>query len=243
MFHDTRPELDASLKRASEFQRALQESGRAQGLAGCTRLAGLSPSLLSDLQRFERQHQPGHGLDLLEVLAAALRHGRSLRLQLQFEDAQFALAVRPVARQLFSAVPTAQLLALRFSELRVLSVEAAAPADDGAAPGADATLAHTVPLAPLLWELALRGGRNELLPEIAGIVAYRVMPGADLHLLNLAGTLASAVTRLRQTTSTLREIAAWPGFDNDRALRLLNGLYLQSALMVCRAHPGAINAA
>jgi hypothetical protein len=244
MFHDTRPDLDASLKRASEFQRALQDSGRTLGAAGSTRLGGLSPSLLSDLQRFERQHQPGHGLDLLEVLAAALRHGRSLRLQVQHDDAVLPLAVRPITREFRSPVPAGQLLALRMAELRVLSVEPA-PAEDGAAPEAAPAAAepHTLPLAPLLWELALRGGRSELLPEIAGIAAYRVMPGADLHLLNLAGTLAAAVARLRQNTSTLREIAQWPGFDHDRAQRMLNGLYLQSALMVCRAHPGAIHAA
>jgi hypothetical protein len=41
----------------------------------------------------------------------------------------------------------------------------------------------------------------------------------------------------------LREIAAWPGFDPDRAQRLLNGLYLQAALMISRTHPGAIQGA
>ena len=39
----------------------------------------------------------------------------------------------------------------------------------------------------------------------------------------------------------LREIATWPGFDRERAMRMLNGLYLHAALMVSRTHPAAIN--
>ena len=39
--------------------------------------------------------------------------------------------------------------------------------------------------------------------------------------------------------ASLRDIAAWPGMSTDRACRLLNGLYLTSALMVMRSHPAA----
>jgi hypothetical protein len=88
--------------------------------------------------------------------------------------------------------------------------------------------------------LALRGSREALLPEIAGVAAYRVTPGVDLKSLDLAGSLGAAVARLRQQATPLREIAGWPGFDRGRASRLLNGLYLQSALMVTRTHPSAI---
>ena len=35
------------------------------------------------------------------------------------------------------------------------------------------------------------------------------------------------------------EPAFWAGFDRERAMRLLNGLYLQSALMATRTHPAA----
>ena len=98
-----------------------------------------------------------------------------------------------------------------------------------------------MPLGPLLWELALRGAREELLPEIAGNAAYRIAPGVDLHGLNLTGSLATAVVRLQRATTNLREISDWPGFDRARATRLLNALYLQAGLMVTRTHPAATN--
>jgi hypothetical protein len=36
-------------------------------------------------------------------------------------------------------------------------------------------------------------------------------------------------------------MAQWPGFERERATRLLNGLYLQGGLMVSRTHPAATN--
>ena len=34
-------------------------------------------------------------------------------------------------------------------------------------------------------------------------------------------------------------MAQWPGFDRERAMRLLNALYLQAGLIVSRTHPEA----
>jgi hypothetical protein len=96
------------------------------------------------------------------------------------------------------------------------------------------------PLGPLLWELAMRGDRAELLPEIAGPAVYRVAPGLALGTLPLGGVLLAAVYRLRHEASNLRDIAEWPGLDRERAVRLLNALYLQAGLMVSRSHPDAI---
>ena len=45
--------------------------------------------------------------------------------------------------------------------------------------------------------------------------------------------------RLQRDNANLRDIAAWPGFDRSRAMRLLNGLYLQAALIISRTHPAA----
>jgi hypothetical protein len=101
--------------------------------------------------------------------------------------------------------------------------------------------AHYSALGPVLWELALRGPRAELLPEIAGQAAYRISPGLNLRRLDLSGSMAEAVARLKRDTSNLRAMAQWPGFDPERAMRLLNGLYLQGGLMVSRTHPAATN--
>ena len=95
------------------------------------------------------------------------------------------------------------------------------------------------PLAPLTWELALRGSRDALLPEIAGAAAYRVAPGVNLRGLALTGIARAAVDRLQRQTTNLREMAEWPGFDRVRAMRLLNALYLQGGLIVSRMHPSA----
>jgi hypothetical protein len=85
----------------------------------------------------------------------------------------------------------------------------------------------------------MRGTRGELLPEIVGPAAYRVAPGVDLGGLRLSGTMQVAVERLQRQTTNLRDLADWPGFDRERAMRLLNGLYLQAGLIVSRTHPDA----
>jgi hypothetical protein len=236
MFQTTVSDENAALMRVSEFERNMGSSGVAeQGDAGASRLGGLNPSLMQDLRRFERGPRSGPGLDVLEVLAAALRHDRALLLHLQNEDRVMPLAVLPARRQIASPLPLQQLLGLRLQALRVLRVQPAPANGDAALPS------RLEPLGPLLWELAMRGARETLLPEIAGIAAYRVTPGTDLPVLELSGAMAAAVERLRRRTTPLREIATWPGFDRERAARLLNGLYLQAALMVSRTHPGAIS--
>jgi hypothetical protein len=241
MYESTQPLAEGPLMRVSEFHRYLEQSER-DTLAGSTRLSSLNPSLLHDLQRFAREHDAGAegALELLEVLAAALRHGRPLLIHLQHEYRVLPLTVFPADAQMHCALPLSVLLDWRLADLHVLHVEPARlTPNDPAAPGPEAHL--YAPLAPLLWELALRGGREQLLPEIAGTAAYRVAPGADLSRLELGGTLAAAVQRLRRQTTNLREIASWPGFDRQRAMRMLNGLYLHAALMVSRTHPAATN--
>jgi hypothetical protein len=226
------------LQRLSEFER--QSAAQAGDVhAGHTRLASLNPSLLLDLQNLGpsagTRTGRSEGLDLMAVLAAALRHNRALQLHLELDHRVVPLAVWPQAGVVHSPLDREQLLALRLTDLRVLHVTPApvAPPAAGTVPS---------PLNVLLWELALRGARGTLLAPIAGPAVYRVAPGADLQALALSGTLAAAVASLRQGSRPMRDIASWPGFDTDRAARLLNGLYLQTALIVSRSHPAAIAA-
>jgi len=88
---------------------------------------------------------------------------------------------------------------------------------------------------------AMRGGRTDLLPEIVGPAVYRVAPGLDLGALPVSAPLLAAVYRLRRESVNLREISDWAGLGRERAVRMLNALYLQSGLMVSRSHPDAIN--
>lgn len=191
----------------------------------------LDASLLQDLQRFDRQD--GIGLEVLQVVAAAVRHGRALRLLVEHEGLVLPLTVLPTERVVHAPLPLAQWSLLRWSAMKVLQVEGA-----GAAPPDE----HQAPLGLVLWALALHGSRAELLPEIAGPVAYRIAPSTDFSGLDLGGTLAAAVSRLRRQATSLSEISTWPGLDRERATRLLNGLYLQSGLIITRSQPGAAGA-
>jgi len=237
MFEPTIPFGEPELMRVSAFRRYLDELVRDQGGSGSSRLSSLSPSLTADLMRFE---QDGGASEALEVLAACVRHAQSVTIHLQCADKVVPLTVFPHVRLVHSPLEMRTLLDTRLTELRVLHVEPAllrAPGDEEAALVGDQSQHY--PLGELLWELALRGARTELLPEIAGTAAYRVAPGLDLGRLRLSGALLAAVDRLQRHTTNLREMASWPGFDRERAIRLLNALYLQSGLIVSRTHPVA----
>ena len=229
MSHDTRPNFDTELPRVSDFQRRQRVSvSDREGGPVSTLQSSLDRSLLQDLQRFERQ--TGEGLEVLEIVAAAVRHARPLRLLVQHEELVLPLTVMPVERLVHAPLPLAQWGLLRWSALKVLQVEPAP---------ADLEPQHAAPLGLVLWALALHGSRAELLPEIAGLAAYRIAPLTDLSSLDLSGALAAAVARLRRQTTPLDELSGWPGFDRERATRLLNGLYLQSGLIVTRSHAGS----
>ena len=229
------------LPRVSDFQRRLRAaaSGGMGGLggldgtsdAGGTLQSTLGRSMLLDLQRFEAQAGPG--LEALQVVAAAVRHARPLRMLLQHDGLVLPLTVLPRERVVHAPLPLAQWGLLRWSTLEVLQVEPAAP---------DAELTrqdHLAPLGVVLWALALHGARAELLPEIAGPVAYRIAASTDLSALDLGQPLAAAMARLRRQTTPLRELSLWPGLSRERAMRLLNGIYLQAGLIVTRSHPAA----
>jgi hypothetical protein len=204
-----------------------------------SRLGSLSPSLMQDLQRFERE-RGSH--ELLEVIAASLRHGCSLLIHLNLDGHVLPLTVFAVERLVHCPLTPEQLQSARLSTLSVLQVEPAVlrpPGGTDLRRAADPALVG--PLDALTWALALRGARDTLLPELAGSAAYRATPAGDLVAPDLPAALAAAIVRLRREATNLREMAEWPGFDRERACRLLNGLYLQSALIVSRAHPAATN--
>ncbi len=239
MFEPTIPFGEPELIRVSAFQRYLHEPGgpRARGVVQPGARASLSPSLLADLSRFE---QGGHASEALEVLAACVRHSQQVVIHLQMGDMVVPLTVFALERLVHCPISLDALLKQRPTELRVLHVEPAVlrpPGDnDTALIGEDQ---HYHPLRPVLWEFALRGSRASLLPEIAGPVAYRVAPGLELGDLRVTGALLAAIVRLQGDSVSMRELTDWPGFDTERAARLLNALYLQSGLIISRTHRAA----
>jgi hypothetical protein len=238
-FQSTQPASGAATPRSAEFMAGRASDETLDSVAGATRLSSLTPSLMADLQRFGSETGSG-ALDMLAMLAASVRHGRSLRALVQVEQHQVPITLFPTARVAHSPLPMVTLLSGRVQDWRLVQV---APAQMKAPGAAELqSLVHNyTPLPLLLWAVSQRGSRESLLPEIAGTAAYRVTPSADLRLLELTGTVLAAVERLRRGTTNLRDIAGWPGFDRMRAQRLLNGLYLQAALLVSRTHPAATN--
>jgi len=241
MFEPTIPFGEPELIRVSEFERYLHEPGGPRALGEVldtgVRQATLSPSLLADLSRFERG---GQSSEALEVLAACVRHAQQVVIHLQMGEMVVPLTVFPLERLVHCPVSLEGLLQQRPTQLRVLHVEPAVlrpPGDEELSLVGDPE--HYHPLRPVLWELALRGSRATLLPEIAGPVAYRVAPDIDLGDLRVGGALLAGVQRLQRNGTSLRDLADWPGFDSERAARLLNALYLQSGLIISRTNPAA----
>jgi hypothetical protein len=238
MFESTIPFGEPELMRASAYRLYLKELEAEAARSGISsRIASLSPSLIADLYRFEAD---GRSSELLEVVAACVRHAKRVTIQLQLDERVVPLTVFPEERLVHCPLPMAQLLE-RSDALRVLHVEPALlqpPGNEESGLVGESRL-HA-PLAPLLWDLAMRGVRTELLPEIAGPAVYRVTPGLELGSLPVSGTMLAAIYRLRRESATLRDISDWAGFDRERAVRLLNALYLQAGLMVSRSHPYAI---
>lgn len=241
-FEPTIPAGEPELMRASSFQHYLDELAlRSEGGPTSTRLSALSPSLTQDLLRFE---QNGRSADVLEVVAACVRHARSATVHLRCADKALPLTVFPRERVAYCALDLAAYLASGAAAgepLDVLQVEPALlrpPSDPDRQLVGDPLLYR--PLPALLWALALHGRRAELLTEVAGTAVYRVSPALDLAALPDRGVLRDATLRLRRDIASLREIATWPGMGRENASRLLNALYLQAGLIVSRSHPAAL---
>ncbi|MCU0773434.1 MAG: hypothetical protein MUC74_02695 [Ideonella sp.] len=243
MFERTRPVRHPELMRVSDFQRYLEDLEAAASRIGREgpitkpRWGAIGASMLADL----RGARKSDDAEPLEVLAACVRHGRRVTLHLQCDEFAIPLTVFPTEQLLHCPEDLLEFLYTHLSSVRVLMVEPAMlrpPAPDEQAAAGEVRLHHA--LGAVLWKLALRGLRTTLLPEIAGPAAFRITPGLDVSGLALSGAEAAAVFRLRRESATARAVADWPGFDRLRAACLLNGLYLQSGLIVSRSHPSAI---
>jgi len=227
--------LDSTLWRVSAYERMrLERSSSVFAQLGEPTL--LPTTMLTDLRQLESRREDG---DVLEIVAACMRHRQSALICLQYEDLVWPVTVFPTEQVYHSPRDMALAGPDGLAALKVLSCDA-----PGLRPPGHwmhervGQMEHYRPLKPLLWKLALAGPRNELLTEIAGHAAYRVTLSREDRLL-APGALGPSADRLRTESASLRDIARWPGMSTDRAGRLLNALYLTSALMVMRSHPAA----
>jgi hypothetical protein len=226
---------DSTLWRISAYERMrLERSSSVFAQMGEPTL--LPTTMLADLRQLESRRTDG---DVLEILATCMRHRQAALICLHYEDLVWPVTVFPTELVYHSPRDMALAKPDGLAALKVLSCDA-----PGMRPPGHwmhervGRMEHYHPLKPLLWNLALNGPRSELLSEIAGHAAYRVTLSREDRLL-APGALSPAADRLRSESASLRDIARWPGMSTDRAARLLNALYLTSALMVMRSHPAA----
>ena len=232
----------SDLWRISDFRRARSE-GRFELDESPGRATLLPTTLLTDLRRIRSDPTTS---DVLEVIAACLRHHEPALLYL--EQGQFVWPVTLFPREaLYHSPRSAESMATTFalSQLRLVSAE-----PPGVRPPGSILVERIAspekyhPLGELVWTVALHGPRSTLLSEINGRAAYRVVAAHNARELPpLKGAISSTISRLEQRSSSLGEMARWPGMSIERASRILNGLYLSGMLLVSRAHPAARSAA
>ncbi len=239
LFDSTIPFGEPELLRTSAYERYLAELDR-DPIPGspASRLSQLSSSLQADLWQHE---QRTGSYEIVEVMAACLRHSSRVTVHLQCVDRVVPLTVFPRERLVHCPMNLDELVERHLPQLHVMHLEPATlrpPGDPVRELIGEPRLYRS--LMPLLWVLTLRGPRRELLPEIAGPAVYRVSPALDLDAAPISGSLRAAIERLRRQAVSFGTIAAWPAFDRERAARLLNALYLQAGLITSRSHPDAV---
>jgi hypothetical protein len=246
MFESTLPPGQAELMPVSSYVRYLDELDDEPGLAHDvvlgTRLSDLNPSLQADLLREQDKRATDESLDVLEVMAAAVRHASTVTIHCAHGDKAVPITVFPQQQCVHCPLQLEELDTQALLRLTVLHVEPSLllPPGHGSIASAHSSPLHS-PLAPWLWELAWHGSRTELLPAIAGPAAYRMGPTLAWAHWPLDQNLLSAAERLLGNSINLRELSELPGMSRERACRLLNALYLQAGLIVTRSNREAFS--
>lgn len=184
----------------------------------------LSGTLQDDVARFLASPDPS---DLLPVIAASIRHSKALALHLTLADGMLRLVTLPRMQAYACDRDLHAFFGPSMATLRLQRV------DEGTHAAIDVTGFHRGMLSDLVWQVALFGSRRQLLPEIEGTLAYRITGRAFREAPVLPG-IAEVLKRLSGAPARLEELTPW-GAPPDLAPRVLNALYLRSALIVTRA--------
>lgn len=197
----------------------------------------LATTLAGELDQLQRRHRAG---DVVEVAAACVRQRESATLLLRVGEQLWPVTVFPERGLYHAKRSMLPVLDRDDAGIEIEGIEGPAVRPPPRALPADADEHRCFfPLAPLFWVLAMRAPRPFLLPEISGKAAYRLASDFVPLPASALGAIGPAMRHLRQEIAPLRTIARWPGMDMERAMRLLNGVYLQGGLMVLRTHPAA----
>jgi len=221
--------------------RPLREHGpdwdwsRTDDSGGCWSESVLSESMLDELRRLDSE---GQGAELTEVVAVCLREREATLLSIELDGWVWPITLLP-NRSLYRApIDWSEAPPAGLARARLLGCEPALPAPRLTSQRKRWSMPPChYRLDGLIWTLALRGPRSQLLGALQGPLRFglacRACDAADA---GLPGALGSALRRLRDTTAALDEIARWPGLDAKRASRLINGLYLSSRLVIVDTH-------
>lgn len=225
-----------TLWRISEFERIRAETG-SSGYIGLERQTLLPSTMQAELLQLQRLQD---SVDVVEVVAACLRHREPALIYFHCEGLVWPITLFPAEEMVHSprdivGAPDASLAALRTGSVEPPGVRP---------PGhwmteRVASRACYQPLRPALWALAMRGPSTNLVREAGGVAAYRSLRHPNLQGLPTPGALGPAAAQLHRDAAALRTIARWPGMSLERGIRLINGLYLTSNLIVSRTHPNA----
>lgn len=226
---------DSTLWRISAYERLRAET-HDSGFARLRDSTVLPTSLNAELSRLERVQRAD---DVLEIVAACVRHRESALIVLRLGGFVWPLTLFPLAHLYHVPRDVIAELGQRGRDVEVLSVE-----PPGLRPPGDVMHERVAErpgyrlMPALLWALALHSPGGRLLEEISGAAAFRIGTDCDDQGA-LRGALKSSFVRLRAEVAAQRDIASWPGMDAERAARLLNGVYLQGGLIVLRSHRAA----
>lgn len=205
------------------------------GRGGSTSMLGTT--LAAELDDLQRRHRAG---DVVDTVAACVRRRENALIVLRHGGLVWPVTVFPQRQLVHLRGALLESLADRNDDLEVIAVERPLVQPPSLAAG---TLPdghdRFHPLGPLLWTLALHAPRPMLLPEIAGRAAYRLAPDFRAEPAMLGGALGPALRHLRRHIVPMRELARLPGMNAERAVRVLNGVYLLGGLMILRTHAAA----
>ena len=208
---------------------ALRNAPKPGALAGAQPTTLLSSTLQAELRLLERRRDSA---DALEVVAACMRLREPALVYLQCDEGVWPVTLFPAQMLYHSPRSLLQASPRAMASLATLTVEPPGVRPPGH--WMHERIAHAEayhPVLPVLWKLALQGPRADLLNEVAGAAAYRVLRNPAALEMATPGALGPAVERLRKESAPLRKIAAWPGMSTERASRLINALYLTSNLL------------
>lgn len=211
---DMRDPEHSTLWRISEFER-LQAGGQDGAPMGTAPSTMLGSTLQAELYRLYAHTETN---DVLEVMAACLRHRESALLHMSMAPYVWSVTLFPIQGLFHAPRDVADpVVAAGMGQMKLLSAERAGLRPPGhimaervAAPD------KYRPLARLLWAMAVYGPRPTLLTEISGRSAYRLAPGRGEDRPVPTGALAPAVSRLRAEAASLREMSRWPGMSLER---------------------------